>query len=245
MKKKILSGLLGALFSAAAFGFDPFVVKDIRVEGIQRTEAGTVFSYLPVKVGETFTDEAFQATWETTRGQAGAAGIITNFVGGDHGVAIGSGTAESQRDAFLDGFNKLFPGATAASNGKVVRFHWPTHPHTLGSYAAYRPGQWRAFAGEEGKPVGAIHFCGEHTSVDFQGYMEGAAETGARAAEEVATALGKSSALIIQDQILSLGGDTAHPSWRIWARARALAAGIRRRRRGYRGLGRRLPPRTL
>jgi outer membrane protein insertion porin family len=37
--------------------FQPFVVKDIRVEGIQRTEAGTVFSYLPVKVGETMTDE--------------------------------------------------------------------------------------------------------------------------------------------------------------------------------------------
>ncbi|MET3131899.1 outer membrane protein insertion porin family [Oxalobacteraceae bacterium GrIS 1.11] len=35
----------------------PFTVKDIRVEGIQRTEAGTVFSYLPVRVGETFTDE--------------------------------------------------------------------------------------------------------------------------------------------------------------------------------------------
>ncbi len=35
----------------------PFVVKDIRIEGIQRTEAGTVFSYLPVRVGETFTDE--------------------------------------------------------------------------------------------------------------------------------------------------------------------------------------------
>lgn len=57
MKKKILPGLLGAFFSAAALGFDPFVVKDIRVEGIQRTEAGTVFSYLPVKVGETMTDE--------------------------------------------------------------------------------------------------------------------------------------------------------------------------------------------
>ena len=37
--------------------FEPFVVKDIRVEGIQRTEAGTVFSYLPVKVGDTMTDE--------------------------------------------------------------------------------------------------------------------------------------------------------------------------------------------
>jgi len=40
-----------------AFAVEPFVVKDIRVEGIQRTEAGTVFSYLPVRVGDTFTDE--------------------------------------------------------------------------------------------------------------------------------------------------------------------------------------------
>jgi outer membrane protein insertion porin family len=56
-KKTILSGLVAALFSASGFAFQPFVVKDIRVEGIQRTEAGTVFSYLPVKVGETMTDE--------------------------------------------------------------------------------------------------------------------------------------------------------------------------------------------
>src|SRR4026207_1241405 len=38
----------------------PFVVKDIRVEGLQRTEPGTVFSYLPVKVGETMTEEKAQ-----------------------------------------------------------------------------------------------------------------------------------------------------------------------------------------
>src|SRR6188474_1787007 len=39
--------------TAGAQDFEPFVVKDIRVEGLQRTEPGTVFSYLPVKVGET------------------------------------------------------------------------------------------------------------------------------------------------------------------------------------------------
>ncbi len=45
------------LYASSAFAMDPFVVKDIRVEGIQRTEAGTVFSYLPVKVGETMDDD--------------------------------------------------------------------------------------------------------------------------------------------------------------------------------------------
>src|SRR5690606_36235670 len=45
------------LAARAAFAFDPFVVRDIRIEGVQRTEPGTVFSYLPVKVGERLTEE--------------------------------------------------------------------------------------------------------------------------------------------------------------------------------------------
>lgn len=57
MKKTLLAGLMAALFATSASAFDPFTVKDIRVEGIQRTEAGTVFSYLPVKVGDTLTDD--------------------------------------------------------------------------------------------------------------------------------------------------------------------------------------------
>src|SRR5574339_580131 len=52
-----LAVLLLALGAVPALAIEPFVIKDIRVEGIQRTEAGTVFSYLPVKVGDTLTDE--------------------------------------------------------------------------------------------------------------------------------------------------------------------------------------------
>lgn len=57
MKKNLLSALIAGLFALPAMAFQPFVVKDIRVEGIQRTEAGTVFSYLPVKVGDTLNDD--------------------------------------------------------------------------------------------------------------------------------------------------------------------------------------------
>jgi outer membrane protein insertion porin family len=52
--------LLALAGGALAQSFRPFVVKDIRVEGLQRTEPGTVFSYLPVKVGETMTEEKAQ-----------------------------------------------------------------------------------------------------------------------------------------------------------------------------------------
>jgi len=57
MKKTLLSVMIASVFSAPVLAFEPFTVKDIRVEGIQRTEAGTVFGYLPVKVGETLNDE--------------------------------------------------------------------------------------------------------------------------------------------------------------------------------------------
>ncbi len=70
MNRKLLPGLIMALFAAVpAYAFEPFVVKDIRVEGIQRTEAGTVFNYLPVRVGERFDEdqaaEAIRALFAT------------------------------------------------------------------------------------------------------------------------------------------------------------------------------------
>ncbi len=57
MKRKLFAGAIAALFLSSSYAFEPFTVRDIRVEGIQRTEAGTVFSYLPVRVGETMNDE--------------------------------------------------------------------------------------------------------------------------------------------------------------------------------------------
>ena len=57
MNLKKLVGLISLLYATSAAAIEPFVVKDIRVEGIQRTEAGTVFSYLPVKAGDTLDDE--------------------------------------------------------------------------------------------------------------------------------------------------------------------------------------------
>ncbi len=57
MKVRTLVALVSVFCASISWAREPFVVKDIRVEGIQRTEAGTVFSYLPVKVGDTLDDE--------------------------------------------------------------------------------------------------------------------------------------------------------------------------------------------
>jgi outer membrane protein insertion porin family len=61
VKKALRAAVLVLALADSAWAFEPFVVKDIRVEGIQRIEAGTVFSYLPVKVGDRMTDEKASA----------------------------------------------------------------------------------------------------------------------------------------------------------------------------------------
>lgn len=138
--------------------------------------------------GAGFADNGAQTFWETSRGQSGEEGILTHFLGGTAGAAANEGTPESLAERVLPLLDEVFPGTEAAYNGNVLRMHWPSVPTALGSYACYAPGQW-AYYGVEGEREGRLHFCGEHTSLDFQGYMEGAAETGLRAAMDVANAL--------------------------------------------------------
>ena len=69
MKKFLGIGFLAALVSTGAYGFEPFVIKDIRLEGLQRISAGTVFNYLPVKVGDQINNklssQAIRALYKT------------------------------------------------------------------------------------------------------------------------------------------------------------------------------------
>jgi monoamine oxidase len=141
--------------------------------------------------GASMADLPFQTTWETSRAQPGKAGVITNFTGGEHGLSLGTGTAAEQAQAFVDDFEKVFPGVAAARHGMTeARFHWPSFPWTKGSYACYQVGQWTSFGGAEKERVRNLHFAGEHCSVDFQGFMEGGCETGQGAAAAILEDLG-------------------------------------------------------
>jgi monoamine oxidase len=136
--------------------------------------------------GSSFSDNGLQSTWDTTRGQRGDSGVLTVFLGGQQSVA----SRQTSGDAFVPAIDQLFPGAGGQYRaGSALRMYWPTAPFALGSYACYLPGQ-AAWSGSEAEAVGQLYFCGEHTSEDFQGYMEGAAESGERAASEVLAALG-------------------------------------------------------
>jgi monoamine oxidase len=145
-----------------------------RVWSTQHQASGSITSDLPL-----------QQAWDTSIGQDGETGILTNFLGGERGLASKTGSAEERFVEILADLEQVFPGVEAAYIAdSAVRMHWPSHKYTLGSYTCYRPGQWSYWT-LEGMREGRVHFCGEHTSPEFQGWMEGGAETGGRVAKEI------------------------------------------------------------
>jgi monoamine oxidase len=87
--------------------------------------------------------------------------------------------------AYLNGFDALFPHVGGVFNGRSYFVWSPGDPHILGAYSYLAVGQYTAFNGVQGEREGNLHFAGEQTSLNFQGYMEGALRSGYRCAAEV------------------------------------------------------------
>jgi monoamine oxidase len=139
--------------------------------------------------GETFADTGYQNTWDVTRAQSGASGILVDYTGGTIGASFGTGTPQERAQQFLAQIEPVLPGLSAQWNQRATVDFWLGNPFTLGSYSYWKVGQYTQFAGIEGRPEGNAFFAGEHTSIDFQGYLNGAVETGERAAGEVVDSL--------------------------------------------------------
>ena len=141
------------------------------------------------------TDLEIQTLWDTSFGQAGSHGLLVDYTSGDRGAAYAPPTPYSTSDDApilqqyaqncLQQLEAVFPGIRAHYTGKAALSYPTGDPFLLGSYSCWRVGQYTRFAGSEGVRQGPIHFAGEHCSIDFQGFMEGAAREGARAAKEI------------------------------------------------------------
>jgi monoamine oxidase len=145
--------------------------------------------------GNLNTDGRVQEAWEATTYQPGRAGILIGFPGGHTGANLGTryglGADEGPAPApmvadYLASLEPSFPGLSAAWNGRAY-YQWSSGDiHIGGAYSYLAVGQYTGFNGVQGRAVGGLHFAGEHTSQDFQGYMEGALRSGFRCAREIA-----------------------------------------------------------
>lgn len=144
--------------------------------------------------GTAYTDLSFQLTWDPTRGQTGKSGILVAYTGGSLCDAqkiahpygnINDPNVKADAKTALADLEKLFPGIGATWNGKAAATMAHLDKRFLCSYAYWKVGQCQAFAGYEKVRQGNVYFAGEHTSVDFLGFMEGGAAEGKRAGEEI------------------------------------------------------------
>ena len=165
----------------------------------QNTKTMTGYNTRPWRTqgsnGESFSDLSYQNSWDTAQAQPQLPGknngILTEYTGGSQAIIAGKGSLSNRVSGFLNQINRVFPGTKSAYTGRAVRLAWNQMPYSRGSYSSYLVGQYTKFAGSEGLPVGNLRFAGEHTDLENQGFMEGAAVSGERAAKEVLTAIRK------------------------------------------------------
>jgi monoamine oxidase len=153
-----------------------------------------------VSGGTSYSDTGSQLTWDPTRGQPGTSGIMVCYTGGEraaaaklkhaYGNASDPNVLEDAR-TFLTQVEPLFPGLTAQWNGKASETLCHLDPRFYCSYSYWRVGQTQRFGGYERVPQGNVFFAGEHTSVDYLGFMEGAASEGVSAGQEMLALLPK------------------------------------------------------
>jgi monoamine oxidase len=156
--------------------------------------SGSWVAQAGISTGTTFADTGYQNTWDVTRGQDGETGILVDYTGGGVPLASFKGQpttadAVSYAQTFLKELEPVFPHITQHWNGRATLDTPLTNPFLRGSYSYWKVGQYVKFSGYEKArqpfPNGKCHFAGEHCSTDFQGFMEGGASEGARAANEI------------------------------------------------------------
>ena len=176
-------------------GFEP-----LKVTAIEELAMGTNsklhvefkdrFWYAFGNNGNTYADTGYQNTWEVSRAQGGGKGkgILVDYTGGNIGASFDSGTPSSRAQQFMTQLQPVFPSVKSIADhwtGRATVDFWTGYQWTKGSYSYWKVGQYTKFSGMEKVRQGNCHFAGEHTSQDFQGYLNGAVETGARAANEI------------------------------------------------------------
>lgn len=145
--------------------------------------------------GQIWTTLPTQSALDFSLGQSGSDGLVEVFTAGPAAMldtppvpyarVSDSDAVGRHVRRFFDQLNHIWPGVAKTWNGKATFGNAQADPNILASYSCWLVGQCTTIAGREALPQGRVHFAGEHTSVAYQGFMEGGAESGVRAANEI------------------------------------------------------------
>jgi monoamine oxidase len=115
----------------------------------------------------------------------GSRGVLLGFIEGDEGRVWGQRSLQERRATVLECLIRYF-GERAGQPLEYVEQSWAEEEYTRGCYAGYMPpGVWSSYGPALRAPIGRIHWAGTETATVWNGYMEGAAQSGERAAAEI------------------------------------------------------------
>jgi monoamine oxidase len=124
----------------------------------------------------------------------GSPGIIVGFLEGHWARELGRAAGEQRRTAVLENLTRLF-GQRAASPDRYLERNWTDEEWSRGCYVGYTPpGVLTAYGPAIRAPIGPIHWAGTETATIWNGYMDGALQSGERAAMEALAALAPAAA---------------------------------------------------
>lgn len=115
----------------------------------------------------------------------GGRGVLLGFLEGDYARRLGRAEPAEREAAVIDCFVRFF-GERAARPLQYVEKNWSAEQYTRGCYGAFLPPHtWTAFGHALRAPIGSLHWAGAETATEWMGYMDGAIQSGERAAAEV------------------------------------------------------------
>ncbi len=145
--------------------------------------------------GQIWTTLPFQSSLDYSLGQPGSDGLIEVFTAAapamldtppmPYARIEDAGAVGRHVRSFFDQLELIWPDVASTWNGKATFGNAQADPNIRASYSNWLVGQCTTIAGHEGRAQGRVHFAGEHTSIAYQGFMEGGAESGMRAASEI------------------------------------------------------------
>ena len=120
---------------------------------------------------------------------AAKAGILVALTTGRSAVRLGALPSDERRHAILDHIARCFPSTRDKTPIDYLECDWNKEPWSGGAYASrLGPGGWTTVGSALRDPVGPIHWAGTELATEWRSYMEGAVESGERAAREVLAA---------------------------------------------------------
>jgi monoamine oxidase len=133
--------------------------------------------------GNGMTDIDIQNTYSPTLVQEGQRGVLASYAAGQRALELGAMSEQERQDHVLRRMGTLFNGLDSRYE-KGMSHIWHEDEFARGGYTYFEPGQMTSLLPVAQRPEGRIHFAGEHTSV-WHGWMNGALESGNRAADEI------------------------------------------------------------